>query len=226
MRPASHLCLRECTAVSEDHSVWSLREPSTADTLCFDDENDEQNCILREREKWRTYICTIAAGETASSGWWCAEASPKSRPAQAARRRRLSNAPTLFAHAGGLHDAISSRIGDRPLHAFAKSPMRHLIRASQYRSRPPARAPVVPRILAPLLPTFASRFRPTVVISLSPIPVQGQCHTILRGESECRDLPRASVDLGSQDRLDRAAAVPDAPHAVRASRKPLRAAIR
>ena len=137
MRPASHLCLRECTAVSEDHSVWSLREPSTADTLCFDDENDEQNCILREREKWRTYICTIAAGETASSGWWCAEASPKSRPAQAARRRWLSNAPTLFAHAGGLHDAISSRIGDRPLHAFAKSPMRHLIRASQYRSRPP-----------------------------------------------------------------------------------------
>ena len=55
--PASQRPLRVCTAVTEAHPVWSLNEPSTADSeVGYSDDNDEQNCILRENEDWRGWV--------------------------------------------------------------------------------------------------------------------------------------------------------------------------
>ena len=79
-RPASHLCLRGCTAALEDHPVWSLHEPSTGDDCCMNDRNGEQNCIFHEREDWRFWIAWNEYGQAPSSGYWCAEASPETGP--------------------------------------------------------------------------------------------------------------------------------------------------
>ena len=76
-RPASHLCLRGCTAASEDHPVWSLGEPSTGDDCCMNDRNGEQNCIFHEKDEWRQWIALNAYGHSPSPGYWCAEATPE-----------------------------------------------------------------------------------------------------------------------------------------------------
>ena len=95
--PASHLCLRGCTATMEDHTVWSLNEPSKGD-MPMGDNNGEQNCIFRERDDWRWWITMYEYGQTSmTSGWWCVEASTVTDPTKSARRRRLSIAPTLCA---------------------------------------------------------------------------------------------------------------------------------
>ena len=73
--------------------MWGLNEPSTADNQCMssaDVENNEQNCIVRDHEDWRSDSCTLEAGLSPSSGYWCAEASPET--INTAQRRRLSNA--------------------------------------------------------------------------------------------------------------------------------------
>ena len=78
-RPASHLRLRGCTAVMEDHPVWSLNEPSNGD-IVMSDTNGEQNCIARESNDVRQYFAWDLYGQAPSSGYWCAEASPKADP--------------------------------------------------------------------------------------------------------------------------------------------------
>ena len=87
-RPAPHLRLRGCTAGPEDHPVWVVNEPSSADGVCFNDDNSEQNCIIRRKLRW---VCPTEEGYTPSSGHWCAEASPKPTqtdgPAETAEHR-------------------------------------------------------------------------------------------------------------------------------------------
>ena len=79
-RPASHLRLRGCTAVMEDHPVWSLNEPSFDDKP-MDDSLGEQDCIFRERVDWRWWIGTYEYLQTVlSSGYWCAKPPPKPTP--------------------------------------------------------------------------------------------------------------------------------------------------
>ena len=71
--------------------MWGLNEPSTADNQCMssaDVENNEQNCIVRDHEDWRSYSCTLKGVLSPSSGYWCADASPEADP-----HRRLSIAP-------------------------------------------------------------------------------------------------------------------------------------
>ena len=75
--------------------MWGMNEPGTTDDQCMstpDVENGEQNCIVRDHEDWRSDSCTLEAGLSPSSGYWCAEASPET--INTAQRRRLSNAPT------------------------------------------------------------------------------------------------------------------------------------
>ena len=92
-RPAPHLFLRGCTAALEDHPVWSMNEPSTADRVCMsspDEELKEQNCIVRDHMDWREYTCVLEAGLSPSPGYWCAEVSPETDlhgPAETAERR-------------------------------------------------------------------------------------------------------------------------------------------
>ena len=73
MHPASQRPLRVCTAVTEEaHPVWSLNEPSTADSqVGYSDGNDEQNCILRESEDWRRWAFKRLE-LSPSGGYWCA----------------------------------------------------------------------------------------------------------------------------------------------------------
>ena len=180
-RPAPHhLRVCECTAVSEDHPVWNLREPSNADTNCFDDANGEQNCILRDKEKWRSYFCTIAAGETASSGWWCAEASPNPTPTHGPAETAEQRAHAVYPCRRTSRCEI--RVGfdaESTPACLCEVPDETLDPCESVPQPPPARAPpVVPHIVTPPhptppLPTFASRFRPSAVTSLSPAPRPG-----------------------------------------------------
>ena len=72
MHPASQRPPRVCTAVMEAHPVWSLNEPSTADSeVGYSDGNDEQNCILRENEDWRRWVFKLLE-LSPSGGYWCA----------------------------------------------------------------------------------------------------------------------------------------------------------
>ena len=71
MHPASQRPLCVCTAVMEEaHPVWSLNEPSTADSeVGYSDGNDEQNCILREPEDRRRWTFN-RFGLSPSGGYW------------------------------------------------------------------------------------------------------------------------------------------------------------
>ena len=56
----------------EAHPVWSLNEPSTADgQVGYSDGNDEQNCILRVSEDWRSWVFKLLE-LSPSGGYWCA----------------------------------------------------------------------------------------------------------------------------------------------------------
>ena len=107
------------------------------------------------------------------------------------------------------------RLVANPLRVSRRMPRKPLRRPSPI--RPPSPIGSATPCNPPIHPAL-----PRSLLSL----VQRKYRAVLRGESERRELLRARVEVGSQDRLDCAAAVPDAPRAVRASRKPLRAAIR
>ena len=56
--------------MEEAHPVWSLNEPSTADSeVGYSDGNDEQNCILREPEDRRRWTFN-RFGLSPSGGYW------------------------------------------------------------------------------------------------------------------------------------------------------------
>ena len=77
-----------CTAAMQDHPVWNLNEPGDSDhsgdepselsfleRQCtqFSDENNEQNCIVRETDTWHECDVEQNTQNVKSDGYWCAE---------------------------------------------------------------------------------------------------------------------------------------------------------
>ena len=98
----------------QDHPVWNINEPGDGDhggdgddAQCtqFSDEHNEQNCIVRETDRW--HVCDVEQNtqNIKSEGYWCVE----TRPEQTARQRQAEQQPILFpVAAGGLQSATSA----------------------------------------------------------------------------------------------------------------------
>ena len=110
--PISVLHVHVCTAAMQDHPVWNINEPGDHggdgdDAQCtqFSDEHNEQNCIVRETDRW--HVCDVEQNtqNIKSEGYWCVE----TRPEQTARQRQAEQQPILFpVAAGGLQSATSA----------------------------------------------------------------------------------------------------------------------
>ena len=95
----------------QDHPVWNLNEPGDSDhsggeLQCteWSDENNEQNCIVREADTWHDCDVEQNTQNIKSDGYWCAEPPPlPQRPGGDV----LINARILFpVAAGGRQSAI------------------------------------------------------------------------------------------------------------------------
>ena len=78
-----------CTAAMQDHPVWNLNEPGDSEPgevsglsgferQCtqFSDENNEQNCIVRETDTWHECDVEQNTQKNKSDGYWYAEPPP------------------------------------------------------------------------------------------------------------------------------------------------------
>ena len=74
-----------CAAAMQDHPVWNINEPGDGDHVgggtitgriaqCtqFSDENNEQNCIVREADEWHDCDVEQNTQNIKSDGYWCA----------------------------------------------------------------------------------------------------------------------------------------------------------
>ena len=79
-----------CTAAMQDHPVWNLNEPGDSDhrggdtsglegtelqCVEWSDENNEQNCIVRETDAWHRCV-EQNTQNIKSDGYWYAEPPP------------------------------------------------------------------------------------------------------------------------------------------------------
>jgi hypothetical protein len=76
----------------QDDPVWNINEPGDGDhrasggddTQCtqFSDENNEQNCIVRETDEW--HVCDIEQNTQSikSDGFWCVNPACTDGPAE------------------------------------------------------------------------------------------------------------------------------------------------
>ena len=72
----------------QDHPVWNLNEPGDSDHSGDDtsglpdecaqwsDENNEQNCIVRDADEWHDCDVEQNTQNIKSDGYWCAEPPP------------------------------------------------------------------------------------------------------------------------------------------------------
>ena len=83
-----------CTAEMRDHPVWNLNEPGDSDhrggdtsglegtgrkCVEWSDENNEQNCIVRETDAWHRCDVEQNTQNNKSDGYWYAEPPPLTR---------------------------------------------------------------------------------------------------------------------------------------------------
>ena len=99
----------------QDHPVWNLNEPGDSDHSAGDDtsgltrderrcaewsdENNEQNCIVRETDKWHDCDVEQNTQNIKSDGYWCAEPPPPDQRGPGGDV--LSNTPILLPVAAG-----------------------------------------------------------------------------------------------------------------------------
>ena len=133
----------------QDHPVWNLNEPGDSDhsrgdtsgltyteqqCLHWSDENNEQNCIVRETDGWHRCDVEQNTQNIKSDGYWCAEPPPLTRGPGG---DVLSNTPILLPVAAGGRQSATWAISGIAQPAFAKLPRRHLSHASPYHPSAP-----------------------------------------------------------------------------------------
>ena len=169
-----------CTAAMRDHPVWNLNEPGDSDhrggdtsglgstelqCVEWSDENNEQNCIVRETDAWHRCDVEQNTQNNKSDGYWYAEPPP---PDQTAWRRRAKQRTYPISRGGRRTSKCDLEDKYRHPACLCEAPEEDSSRASPYHPSAP-RAHSLPSAPLPF-PHAVTSCHLVLVTWLSPTP--------------------------------------------------------